>query len=100
VTCFRRLAPLLFGCLLAAGWLAPALASSNVTVAASAACDRSDPAGPSGWASRSDRAQAVVGSTFSKAVARADADAYRVKAEHHARARAAAARYAPPIEAK
>jgi hypothetical protein len=45
-------------------------------------------------------AQAVVGSTFSKAVARADADAYRVKAEHHARARAAAARYAPPIEAK
>jgi hypothetical protein len=33
-------------------------------------------------------------------VARADADAYRVKAEHHARARAATARFIPPISAE
>jgi diguanylate cyclase (GGDEF)-like protein len=45
-------------------------------------------------------AEVAPGTTFAEAVARADADAYRVKAEHHTRARAATARFIPPISAE
>jgi diguanylate cyclase (GGDEF)-like protein len=45
-------------------------------------------------------AEVAVGSTFSNAVAHADTDAYRMKAEQRTLARAATARNAPPVETK
>jgi diguanylate cyclase (GGDEF)-like protein len=41
-------------------------------------------------------AELVIGATFAEAMARADADAYRVKAQHRAGGRAVPARSAPP----